>query len=140
MWHTVITVRWNPPKGTVAEVTGEPSGRRVLVVEDDPASRRALVSLLNLSGFETIFASNLSEAIAQLDTGPHCVLLDLMLPDGTGGAVLEFIRSQRLPIKVAITTGTADWRNFVSGSTHRPDAIFIKPLDFDSISRWLVVA
>ena len=116
----------------------EPEGcRRVLVVEDDPASRRALVSLLKLNGIQALFASNLSEAIRQLDTHPDCVLLDLMLPDGTGGAVLEFIRSQHLPIRVAFTTGAADWRQFVNGKDFRPDAIFIKPLDFNSISRWL---
>lgn len=111
--------------------------RSVLVVEDDPASRRALVSLLKLNGIKALFASNLSEAIKLLDTHPECVLLDLMLPDGTGGSVLEFIRSQQLPIRVAFTTGAADWRQFIQGTDFRPDAIFIKPLDFDSISRWL---
>ncbi len=117
------------------EVTG--GCRSVLVVEDDAASRRALVSLLRLNGIQALFASNLSEAIKLLDTHPECVLLDLMLPDGTGGAILEFIRSRQLPIRVAFTTGAADWRQFVSGVEFRPDAIFIKPLNFDSISRWL---
>ena len=111
--------------------------RRVLVVEDDPASRRALVSLLRLNGIEALFAGNLADAITQLGTCPECVLLDLMLPDGTGTAILEFVRSQHLPIKVAFTTGAADWRQFVKGTDFRPDAIFIKPLDFDSITRWL---
>jgi len=112
----------------------------VLVVEDDPASRRALVSLLKLNGIQALFASNQSEAIRQLEAVPDCVLLDLMLPDGTGGAVLEFIRARRLPIRVAFTTGAADWRQFVHGTDFRPDAIFIKPLDFDSISRWLGIS
>ena len=113
--------------------------RSVLVVEDDPASRRALVSLLKLNGIQALFAANLTEAIKLLETQPECVLLDLMLPDGTGGAILEFIRSRHLPIRVAFTTGAADWRQFVRGQDIHPDAIFIKPLDFDSISRWLGV-
>lgn len=120
------------------EVTG--GCRSVLVVEDDAASRRALVSLLRLNGIQALFASNLSEAIKLLDTHPECVLLDLMLPDGTGGAILEFIRSRQLPIRVAFTTGAADWRQFVSGVEFRPDAIFIKPLNFDSISQWLGIS
>jgi len=111
--------------------------RSVLVVEDDPASRRALVSLLKINGVQAQVASNLSEAIRLLDTHPDCVLLDLMLPDGTGGAILEFIRAQGMPIRVAFTTGAADWRQFVRDSELRPDAIFIKPLDFDRISQWL---
>ena len=113
-------------------------GRRVLVVEDDPASRRALVSLLKLHGFEATFAANLSEAIGLMRSSPHCILLDLMLPDGTGAAILEHVRSHHLPIRIAFTTGTADWRKFVEGTEFRPDAIFIKPLDFESISRWLI--
>jgi DNA-binding response OmpR family regulator len=121
-----------------SEATG--GCRRVLVVEDDPASRRALVSLLKLNGIQALYASNLSEAIKQLDALPDCVLLDLMLPDGTGGTILEFIRSQGLPIRVAFTTGAADWRQFLTGTDFRPDAIFIKPLDFSSISRWLGIA
>ena len=114
--------------------------RTVLVVEDDAASRRALVSLLKLNGIQALFASNLSEAIKLLDSHPDCVLLDLMLPDGTGGSILELIRSRHLPIRVAFTTGAADWRQFVSGVDFKPDAIFIKPLNFDSISRWLGIS
>jgi DNA-binding response OmpR family regulator len=125
----------------VADLGKEPgSGRRVLVVEDDPASWRALVSLLQLSGFEPLIAANLADAFGLLDRQPECVLLDLMLPDGTGASVLEHVRKQALPIKVAFTTGTADWRKFMNGSEHRPDAIFIKPLDFDSIMQWLSVS
>jgi two-component system OmpR family response regulator len=115
-------------------------GRRVLVVEDDPASRRALVSLLQLNGFEALFAANLAEAIGLLNSQPECVLLDLMLPDGTGATILEHVRSQSLPIKVAFTTGAADWRKFMNGSEHHPDAIFMKPLDFESLSRWLSIS
>jgi DNA-binding response OmpR family regulator len=120
-------------------IKGPGGCRRVLVVEDDPASRRALVSLLKLNGFEALIARNLSEAIAHIHSSPDCILLDLMLPDGTGAALLDHVRSEKLPIKVAFTTGAADWRQFLNGTTHRPDAIFVKPLDFDSISRWLVV-
>ena len=114
--------------------------RTVLVVEDDAASRRALVSLLRLNGIQALFASNLSEAIKLLDSRPECVLLDLMLPDGTGGAILELIRSRHLPIRVAFTTGAADWRQLVNDAEFRPDAVFIKPLNFDSISRWLGIS
>ena len=75
-------------------------GKRVLVVEDDPASRRALVSLLRLNGFEALFAVNVAEAMALIDTAPACVLLDLMLPDGTGAIVLQHVRKQCLPTRV----------------------------------------
>ena len=108
---------------------------RVLVVEDDPSSRRALTSLLRLNGFETADAATQADAIRRLGENPGCVLLDLMLPDGNGSAVLDHIRRNRLPIRVAITSGAANWESMLCES--RPDAYFRKPLDFESIVRWL---
>lgn len=114
-------------------------GRRILVVEDDPASRRALVALLRMSGYRADVATNLSQALNLLESKPDCILLDLMLPDGTGATVLKYVRSRQLPIRVAITTGAADWRRLLDGSDNDPDAVFTKPLDFDRITEWLGV-
>lgn len=108
---------------------------RVLVVEDDPSSRRALTSLLKLNGFQVADVATAADAIACLSERPLCVLLDLMLPDGNGSAVLDHIRRLRLPIRVAVTSGAADWESMLQES--RPDAYFGKPLQFDKIVRWL---
>jgi len=115
------------------------NGRRILVVEDDPSSRRALVALLRLAGYQAVFATNLAQALDLVETAPDFILLDLMLPDGTGAAVLKYVRAQRLPIRVAITTGAADWRTLLHDCDHPPDAVFTKPLDFDRITQWLGV-
>jgi CheY-like chemotaxis protein len=85
-----------------------PRTLRVLVVEDDPSSRRALTSLLKLNGFHATDVATGAEAIECLSEPPLCVLLDLMLPDGNGSAVLDHIRRHRLPIRVAVTSGAAD--------------------------------
>lgn len=108
---------------------------RVLVVEDDPSSRRALTSLLKLKGFQAADASTQADAIRRLAENPVCVLLDLMLPDGNGSAVLDHIRRHQLPIRVAVTSGAANWESMLREA--RPDAYFRKPLDFDSVVRWL---
>lgn len=116
---------------------GQPGEKnlRVLVVEDDPSSRRALTSLLKLNGFEAADASTQADAIRRLRDNPVCVLLDLMLPDGNGSAVLDHIRRHQLPIRVAVTSGAANWESMLREA--RPDAYFRKPLDFESIVRWL---
>lgn len=108
---------------------------RVLVVEDDPSSRRALTLLLQLKGFQATVASNVAEAFQQLQWNPTCILLDLMLPDGSGAEVLEHIRSRQLPIRVAVTTGASNWKTMLDDL--RPDALFTKPLDFNRIVEWL---
>ena len=108
---------------------------RVLVVEDDPSSRRALTLLLQLKGFQATVASNVAEALQQLYWNPTCILLDLMLPDGNGAEVLEHIRTRQLPIRVAVTTGASNWKTMLDDL--RPDALFTKPLDFNRIVEWL---
>ena len=112
---------------------------RILVVEDDPSSRRALTLLLKLKGFDPSVASSLAEAMKLLETGPAWVLLDLMLPDGNGSAVLQHIRQNRLPIRVAITSGSSNWESQLDSRT-RPDAVFNKPLDFNRLLQWLTTA
>lgn len=108
---------------------------RVLIVEDDPSSRRALKLLLQLRGFETTVASNVAEALEQLNWNPTCILLDLMLPDGNGASVLKHILARRLPIRVAITTGASNWQAMLDDL--QPDALFTKPLDINRVVEWL---
>jgi two-component system, response regulator RegA len=111
----------------------------VLVVEDDAASRRALVQLLQLSGFDVIMAGTLADAVDQLAYKPDFVLLDLMLPDGTGASILTYVREHAIEARVAVTTGVGDWKRALADCEHIPDMVFTKPLDFDRVSRWLGV-
>jgi DNA-binding response OmpR family regulator len=106
-----------------------------LVVEDDSSSRRALTLLLKLRGFHASYATTQAEALRCLAEHPLCVLLDLMLPDGNGAEVLAHIRRHRLPIRVAVTSGAANWESLLDGV--RPDAYFAKPLDFEGLVRWI---
>lgn len=119
--------------------TGNETGPRirVLIVEDDRASRAALTSLLKLIGFEPIAARTVAEGLRLLEQKPHCIILDLMLPDGNGGSLLAYIRQHNLPICVAITTGSTDWQSMISHSPAPPDVVFPKPLNFDSLVNWL---
>lgn len=63
----------------------------ILIVEDEPLSRRALWSLLSTSGFEAVAVSSAEEAVRLLDNGqvPEVALVDLNLPGMSG---MEFIR------------------------------------------------
>src|SRR5687768_11778895 len=84
---------------------------RVLVIEGDVVSHRALARMLSRIGYDVTAVSSVREALAQLLTNapmPQCIILDLMLPDGSGVEVLDHVRARKLPIKVAIATGTTD--------------------------------
>jgi CheY-like chemotaxis protein len=111
--------------------------RKTLIVEDDRLSRMALVKILEQMGHELDTAVTVAEGLEKLSLGPECVLLDLMLPDGSGVAVLERIRRDSLPIKVAVTTGTSDREMLEAVNRLKPDALFFKPLHLPDIARWL---
>ncbi|GJM22726.1 MAG: hypothetical protein DHS20C15_26410 [Planctomycetota bacterium] len=68
----------------------------ILIVDDDADIRRALGIRLGAMGYEPLFASDGTDALAMLATHePKLVLLDLGLPNGDGYFVLE--RLHELP-------------------------------------------
>ena len=64
---------------------------RILVVEDEPAIAESVAYALERDGFDATIAAGLTHAHEQL-TGAALVVLDLMLPDGSG---FDFIRRIR---------------------------------------------
>lgn len=70
-----------------------PDAPRVLVVEDDPDTRKLLVAALSEGGYEPIPALDGHHALrTALATGPSAIVLDLMLPEADGA---EFVREYR---------------------------------------------
>jgi len=110
---------------------------RVMVVEDDRASRSAMVALLRITGFEPVAASTVAEAMTLLEQTPACMILDLMLPDGNGSSVLAHVRNKKMPICVVVTTGAMDFQRMLAASPEPPDAVFSKPVDFKRLTDWL---
>jgi len=110
-------------------------GYRFLVVEDDPASGEALRRLLAHRGWVVTVARTVAEAMQSLDPPPHCILLDLTLPDGSGEDVLRRVKEECLPSRVAVCTGTADPVRLALVKGMDPAALFHKPIDFDDVLR-----
>lgn len=66
----------------------------VLVVEDDAGTAAVVDAVLRKNGYGTRLAANLHEVKRALSQrpAPHLVLLDVMLPDANGFAILERLR------------------------------------------------
>ncbi len=75
-----------------------------LIVDDDPNAREGLQELVEAEGFTTTTACTLSEAREAVAKQPDIVLLDLMLPDGSG---LDLLRdcAVRRDMQIVVTTG-----------------------------------
>ncbi len=105
-------------------------GARVLVVEDDPATRRALSRRMTRLGATVREAvdgrSGLAQATAE---GPDVIVLDLGLPDLHGVAVCRELRrhptTARTP--VLVLTGHGDVTTQLDALTAGADDFVIKP-------------
>jgi two-component system, cell cycle sensor histidine kinase and response regulator CckA len=83
-------------------------GQKVLLVEDDPATRQALLDSLILLNYEVVAASNGREALAILATKGdevELVLSDTVMPEMGGVALYHALREQKLSIPIVLLTG-----------------------------------
>lgn len=79
--------------------------KKILIVEDDSFLQGLAVTKLKKEGYDVSAAAGIKEAIAALaDQKPDLVILDLLLPGGSGFDVLENIRqtesTKALPVIV----------------------------------------
>lgn len=81
--------------------------RKILLVEDDPGSRKLLGLILRQSGYEVIEAVDGIEALARAQTSRlDLLILDLQLPGTPGEQVIRKFRanSSNARIPVIVTT------------------------------------
>jgi len=95
---------------SLASLMVDPEGRTViLVVEDEPSYLDALSIGLTVEGFVVVGAPNLADARRLLvETNPDLVLLDLMLPDGSGLDFCREIRDTRRTPVIMVTARTEE--------------------------------
>lgn len=89
---------------------------RVLVCDDHPLFRRAVVTSLEDAGFDVVAeAESGTEAIARaVDHAPDVVLMDLRMPNGTGTEATAAIRRVRPWTRVLVLTVSDDLDELVS--------------------------
>ncbi|HEU4675713.1 MAG TPA: MtrAB system response regulator MtrA [Motilibacteraceae bacterium] len=100
---------------------------RVLVVDDDTALAEMLGIVLRTEGFEPVFCSDGSKALAMFrDSRPDLVLLDLMLPGTDGIDVCRQIRAES-GVPIVMLTATSDTMMVVVGLESGADDYVVKP-------------
>lgn len=102
----------------------------ILVVDDEPSIRDMVGMTLDLAGFKTLSAADAHEAhVSIVDKRPDLVLLDWMLPGGSG---IEFARRLRrdeltADIPIIMLTAKASEDNKVQGLSEGVDDYVTKP-------------
>jgi PAS domain S-box-containing protein len=117
----------------------EPVGlfRRILVVDDIPASRHSLAKKLQLSRFDTVAVGGVDEALEQLanDAAFDLVLADELMPVKGGLDLLAALRADpRLAGLPFILLSLFGAEQDAMGGTCRPDAVGLKPIRAAALS------
>lgn len=115
---------------------------RVMIVDDDADVREAMDLSLTLDGFETVLASDGSEALECLREGqaPDVILLDLMMPTMNGREFLLRLRQdpKTAGLRVVILSGDGEVRQ--TALAIGADDWIAKPVEIDHllavVHRW----
>ena len=98
----------------------------------------ALTRLLERLGFDARGVATVREGRELLDRWqPHAAVVDVVLPDEHGVALLHAIRERGLPMKIAIVTGLPDLDDHPEITRLQPDLVLTKPIDIFNLAGWL---
>ena len=112
---------------------------KILILEDDPDASTAMKVALVRAGFDVDCTATVGAALVKLELGlrPAAAIIDLRLPDGSGGLVLWKVRRWSRETAVAVVTGVPDPQSHPDLVKEPPDKLFTKPIDLADLVAWL---
>jgi two-component system, NtrC family, response regulator AtoC len=107
----------------------------VLLVDDDPNTRKVARANLGLEGFEVTVASSGSEALARLgETDPLAIVSDLRMPDMDGITLMERVHVVRPGLPVVLVTAHATVETAVQALRNGATHYLTKPIRYDELA------
>src|SRR5262249_53838549 len=108
--------------------------RRILVIEDDAAIRRGVTDALGFDGYDALEAERFDDGLAvALRAEYDLLLLDLVLPKGSGLDLLAQVRRARPTLPVIIVTAKGQEEDRVRGLTLGADDYVVKPFSIKEL-------
>ena len=111
------------------------AGGLVLVVDDDPGTRKVARANLGLEGFEVMVASSGAEALSRLaESDPLAMVTDLKMPDLDGIALMERVHAERAALPVVLVTAHATVETAVQALRRGAHHYLVKPIRWDELA------
>jgi DNA-binding NtrC family response regulator len=103
---------------------------RILIVDDDPVQLRLTAEVAHRAGFRPVTAMGGAEAldILRADKTIGALILDLVMPDIDGMAVLETMNRESITTPVIIQTANASLETVVTAMRQGAADFFVKPV------------
>jgi DNA-binding response OmpR family regulator len=105
--------------------------KKVLIVEDEEAVRGLEKFILESQGYEVVEARDGLEGLTKAEfRKPDLILLDLMMPDVSGGKMLDEMKQHPATagIPIMVVTGRSDAHEVFDGEIGS-DNVIMKPFD-----------
>ena len=109
---------------------------KILIVDDESASRTALEVLLRREGFEVHDASDGAAALAECTSfRPDLILLDVLMPGMSGFEVCKRIKTtpETRLIPIVLITGLSASEDRIKGINAGADDFLSKPIEFNEL-------
>jgi len=119
---------------------------RLLVVEDDTATKFAITKLADSIGYVTKGAASLVEAERLLRTERYnCITLDLTLGRDCGVQLISAVADRAPDASIIFVSGSPAWARTIASSTARVARLKVievvtKPIDFSQLRAILTAA
>jgi DNA-binding NtrC family response regulator len=103
---------------------------RVLIVDDDPVQLRLTAEVARRAGFVPVTAGGGDEALSIMRANPGfgAVILDLVMPDRDGMAVMETMAREGITAPIIIQTAHSSLETVVSAMRQGAVDFFVKPV------------
>ena len=103
---------------------------RVLIVDDDPVQLRLTAEVARRAGFSPVTAAGGDDALSLLRTDPGygAMILDLVMPDRDGMAVMETMAREAIAVPVIVQTAHSSLETVVSAMRNGAADFFVKPV------------
>ncbi|HEX4297971.1 MAG TPA: sigma-54 dependent transcriptional regulator [Devosia sp.] len=103
---------------------------RILIVDDDPVQLRLTSEVARRAGFAPVTAAGGDEALRRLraDPGFGAIILDLVMPDRDGMAVMEAMAREQIATPVIVQTAHSSLETVLSAMRQGAADYFVKPV------------
>jgi len=108
---------------------------KVLIIEDEPELAGSMIDYLSGQQYICELASNYSQAQAKISAYQYdCILLDLMLPGGSGMQILDELKSQNKQDGVIIISAKNSLDDRIKGLELGADDYLAKPFHLSELA------
>lgn len=108
---------------------------KILIIEDEPDLHKSLCEFLSTEGYLCQSAYTYQQALEKIDCHEYdCIVLDIMLPGGSGLQLLRYLKEDKRVDGVIIISAKSALEDKIEGLSMGADDYLMKPFHFSELS------